>query len=47
MRIIQKAHAKINWSLNILGRREDGYHTLDMLMQPLELCDELTYESAR
>lgn len=47
MRITLRAHAKINWSLNILGVREDGYHELDMLMQPLELCDELSFESAR
>ena len=47
MRIICEAHAKINWSLNILGVREDGYHELDMLMQGVELCDELSFERAR
>jgi len=47
MRIITKAHAKINWSLNILALREDGYHELDMLMQSLELHDEIIFESAR
>lgn len=47
MRILAKAHAKINWSLNILALRDDGYHELDMLMQSLELCDELSFESAR
>lgn len=47
MRIICEAHAKINWSLNILGVREDGYHELDMLMQGIELCDELSFERAR
>ena len=30
-----KARAKINWSLDILGQREDGYHLMDMLMQPM------------
>ena len=40
------ARAKINWALNITGRREDGYHLLDMLMQTIELCDELTLEPA-
>src|SRR5699024_2959246 len=35
MRIVCEAHAKINWSLNVLGVREDGYHELDMLMQTL------------
>lgn len=47
MRMTVRAHAKINWSLNILAAREDGYHQLDMLMQTLELCDELTFENAR
>lgn len=41
-----KAHGKINWALNILGMRPDGYHELDMLMQTIELCDELILEKA-
>lgn len=36
-----KAHAKINWALNVVGKRPDGYHLLDMLVQRLELADEL------
>ena len=36
------ARAKINWTLDIVGKREDGYHLMDMLMQPVELADELT-----
>lgn len=47
MRLTMNAHAKINWSLNILSLRDDGYHELDMLMQSLELCDELTFENAK
>lgn len=47
MRITVNAHAKINWSLNILALRDDGYHELDMLMQSIRLCDELTFENAR
>lgn len=38
--------AKINWALNITGRRADGYHLLDMLMQTIELHDTLEIESA-
>lgn len=34
--------AKINWSLDITGVREDGYHLMDMLMQPVSLADEVT-----
>ena len=47
MRITVNAHAKINWSLNILALRDDGYHELDMLMQSIGLYDELTFENAR
>ena len=43
--IIAKAHAKINWALNITGFREDGYHLLDMLMQAIELHDHMTFEA--
>jgi len=35
------AFAKINWSLDITGEREDGYHLMDMLMQPISLADEI------
>lgn len=42
-----KAQAKINWSLNIVAARDDGYHELDMLMQSLELADELTFVPAK
>ena len=36
-----KSHAKINLSLQIKGKREDGYHLLDMVNLPLELHDVL------
>jgi 4-diphosphocytidyl-2-C-methyl-D-erythritol kinase len=36
-----EAYAKINWHLNVLGKREDGYHELDMLMQQISLHDEI------
>jgi 4-diphosphocytidyl-2-C-methyl-D-erythritol kinase len=36
------APAKINLSLRILGRRSDGYHDLDTVMQKLDLCDLVT-----
>lgn len=38
------ARAKINWTLDILGVRPDGYHLLDMLLQSVELCDTLWIE---
>lgn len=40
------ARAKINWFLNILGVRPNGYHELDMLMQQISLSDELVFEPA-
>ncbi|MBC8531712.1 4-(cytidine 5'-diphospho)-2-C-methyl-D-erythritol kinase [Gehongia tenuis] len=47
MKITLMARAKINWSIDVLGRREDGYHLLDMVMQSIGLWDVLTLESAR
>ena len=47
MHIDARAHAKINWSLDILSTRDDGYHELDMLMQKIELSDELRFQRAR
>lgn len=37
-----KAAAKINLSLDVLGKREDGYHNLQMIMQSVTLGDTLT-----
>lgn len=37
-----RAHAKVNLTLDITGRRADGYHTLDSVMQSVSLCDEVT-----
>ncbi|MDU9049455.1 MAG: 4-(cytidine 5'-diphospho)-2-C-methyl-D-erythritol kinase [Candidatus Electrothrix sp. Rat3] len=39
--ITLQAPAKINLSLKILGKREDGYHELETLMQKIALYDEL------
>jgi 4-diphosphocytidyl-2-C-methyl-D-erythritol kinase len=38
------APAKINLSLEILGRRPDGFHDLNSLMVPVSVFDELTFE---
>ncbi len=40
------AHAKLNLTLEVLGRRDDGYHEVASIMQTLELADTLTLESA-
>lgn len=39
--IEEKARAKINLTLDILGVRADGYHEVSMIMQAIELADEL------
>ncbi|MBQ6816370.1 MAG: 4-(cytidine 5'-diphospho)-2-C-methyl-D-erythritol kinase [Clostridia bacterium] len=36
-----KANAKINLTLDILGKRPDGYHLVDMIMQSVSLCDNI------
>ena len=40
---IEVAKAKINLGLRVLGKRADGYHEVDMLMQSIELADQLTF----
>lgn len=39
-----KAYAKINISLDILGKRKDGYHLVKMIMQSVDIFDEITVE---
>ncbi|AKN33279.1 4-diphosphocytidyl-2C-methyl-D-erythritol kinase [Clostridium carboxidivorans P7] len=34
-----KAYAKVNLSLDVVGKREDGYHILEMIMQTIDLYD--------
>lgn len=41
------ANAKINLTLDILRKREDGYHDLQMVMQSVSLADELTIAPAQ
>jgi len=36
-----KAYAKINLGLDVLGKREDGYHEVRMIMQTIRLYDKL------
>lgn len=39
--ICVKARAKINLSLDVLGRRNDGYHDVQMIMQSISLHDDI------
>ena len=44
--MLLKGFAKINWSLDITGVRPDGYHLMDMVMQPVSVADDLTLTAA-
>lgn len=39
--LILKAYAKINLGLDVLRKREDGYHEVKMIMQTVDLYDEI------
>jgi 4-diphosphocytidyl-2-C-methyl-D-erythritol kinase len=40
--LTEPAYAKLNLTLDVLGKREDGYHELKMVMQSVSLCDQVT-----
>lgn len=42
--LVEKAYAKLNLALDVTGKRNDGYHDLEMIMVSLELHDVLTFE---
>src|ERR1022692_3368339 len=44
MRLEKKSPCKVNLLLNILGKRADGFHELETVMQPVHLCDQLAFE---
>jgi 4-diphosphocytidyl-2-C-methyl-D-erythritol kinase len=41
-----QAHAKINWTLEALGKRPDGYHEIRTIMQTIDLADTVTVRRA-
>lgn len=47
MSSIYQAPAKVNLSLRIRGKREDGYHDIDTIMARLDLADELDFHNSR
>ncbi len=44
MRLEKKSPCKVNLILNILGKRADGFHELETVMQPVNICDAMTFE---
>ncbi|WP_128896601.1 4-(cytidine 5'-diphospho)-2-C-methyl-D-erythritol kinase [Longirhabdus pacifica] len=41
MKVFEKAAAKINLTLDVLHKREDGYHEVEMVMTSIDLADRL------
>lgn len=39
-----RANAKVNLSIDVLGRLENGYHELDMIIQEIDLCDSVSIQ---
>ncbi|HEG44740.1 MAG TPA: 4-(cytidine 5'-diphospho)-2-C-methyl-D-erythritol kinase [Phycisphaerales bacterium] len=44
-RLLVRAPAKINLSLLIAGKRDDGFHEIDTVVSKIDLCDELLFET--
>lgn len=42
--LLERAYAKINLTLDVLRRRDDGYHEVDMVMQTIDLSDLIWLE---
>jgi len=40
-KLFEKAYAKLNLTLDIIGKREDGYHDLKSVMQTISFCDDV------
>lgn len=45
--MIERAYAKLNLSLDVLGKKPDGYHDLRMVMQSVEFGDDLDVQLAK
>ena len=46
MIITEKAYAKINLALDVIKKRTDGYHEVNMIMQSIDLYDEVSVKKA-
>lgn len=47
MEISLNAYGKINLGLDVVRKREDGYHEVKMIMQTVQLYDRLTFVTQR
>lgn len=46
-RLVVNASAKVNLTLEVLGKRPDGYHEIATVMQAVDLSDQVVLEDAR
>jgi len=46
VRVSTRAPAKVNWTLEVLGRRPDGYHEVRTILQTVDLCDQVRVSPA-
>jgi 4-diphosphocytidyl-2-C-methyl-D-erythritol kinase len=46
VKVSSTAPAKINWTLEVLGRRPDGYHEVRTVLQTVDLCDRVRVSPA-
>jgi len=44
--VLRQSPCKVNLLLNILRKREDGFHELETIMQPVRLCDQIMVDQA-
>ena len=44
MTLTRQSPCKVNLLLNILGKRADGFHELETVLQPVPVCDELQFK---
>lgn len=44
MVVLEKAPAKINLTLDVLGKRDDGYHEVEMVMTTIDLADRISFK---
>ena len=45
--LILRAPAKVNLFLEVVGKRADGFHEVQTILQALDLSDRLTFEARR
>src|SRR5690606_26750268 len=46
MTLEKPSFCKVNLLLNILGKRADGFHELETVMHPVNVCDHLVFTRA-